>query len=89
MTILRVKPDTSLLYPDGSFRGGCGYRVDTDADGEDVDLAGQEDKLEEADQALPAHPRDGRVRSSKAAAPKPKPKKKAKKKTKKKASKRG
>ena len=80
MTILRVKPDTSLLYPDGSFRGGCGYRVDTDADGEDVDLAGQEDKLEEADQALPAHPRDGRVRSSMAAAPKPKAKKKAKKK---------
>lgn len=84
MTILRVKPDANLLYPDGSFRGGCGYRVDTDADGEDAAIAGQEDKLEEADQALPAHPRDGGVRSSMAAAPKPKAKKKA---TKKKAAK--
>ena len=95
MVKMMVKQGCTLLYPDGSLRGGAGYVVDDEASHEGHALAGQLDKLEpcaafvSSDAAV-----IGRLTAphaemvSLSETPKKKPKKKAKKKaSKKKASK--
>ena len=42
-----VKAGKTLLYPDGSFRGGAGYCVDLDTALEGHACMGQLDKLED------------------------------------------
>jgi hypothetical protein len=46
MVKMMVKQGCTLLYPDGSRRGGAGYVVDDEASHEGHALAGQRDKLE-------------------------------------------
>lgn len=79
MTKMRVISGGTLLYPDGSFRGGGGYVVDTDADGEEAALDGQANSLEACADFFSRDPVD----SSRMSAPK-KAKKAAAKKAKKK-----
>lgn len=46
MVKMMVKQGCTLLYPDGSRRGGAGYVVDDESSHEGHALAGQLDKLE-------------------------------------------
>ena len=88
-----VKAGKTLLYPDGSFRGGAGYCVDLDTALEGHACMGQLDKLEDPTDFVSPDAADGERMILdhpvvEEPAPKPKPAKKtAKKKAKKKASK--
>jgi hypothetical protein len=46
MAKFKVKEGSTLLYPDGSKRGGPGYCVDSESAHEHNALSGQMDKLE-------------------------------------------
>ena len=95
MARFKVKEGCTLLYPDGSRRGGAGYVVDDTGSHESYALSGQKDKLE----PCAAYKSSGSVDFVKMVAlnigdtsvlgdePKAPAKKKAKKKTKKKAAK--
>jgi hypothetical protein len=67
---MRTRHGCTLLYPDGSRRGGSGYIVDTDGDGEAAAIDGQESVLEAVADFFSADPVD----ASRMAAPKPKKK---------------